>query len=678
MCQCKECSNKEMELLPEFEGMFGNEFESLYPEMEFKVMNETVSKNSVPYIKWVQGSLNKILGLNLLVDGDAGPKTRSAIRSFQAKNGLEQVGYVGPKTEAAILKAGAQAISTSSSASSSSGSVTVTNIVTLKNNIVTIALGEWKRWGYGKKTEDEKVMQTVIEEYWKKGVGYLPDALSSPWSAAFISYVMRIAGSGNSFPYSSNHSIYSYRAKNNRIANVAGSFMAYHISELKPQIGDIIVAPRDSSLSYATLSKEGKKGHGDIIVEINADGVYVVGGNVGNSTSGKRGVTVNRKKPIRMSTDGYLTGTDYDIIIRAGGASLREIRSSESELEILSEYEMIFNEINYSKAISQNEMYSQQLGWIDNTFDIEFLVGFTNSSPTQEMFVEAVADWQRNNGLVADGVIGPKTWASMKLKLKSIIVPKVTSTPSSGAKLGSINVNINGINKFNYQFTNTDLEWTLKFIEGETGVSPTTEAVAVFWAMVNRFGIKMSRAPLTWSSFSAFLRAYSTTLQPILKNKRAAYRHQGSSNFVNVGNDFYPINDAPAGVSIRKGQLKRHLAIQAKQIISYSQQMISFAQNCLNGNISNPGIGFASEFGNTATYFRDVNSQLCQQPKSLGQLCPTIAEWETFNWNVPKRNKYHSTWKWVGNINGLKQYNINTFFLNYALLGNDSIQVSIV
>jgi hypothetical protein len=27
MCQCKECSNKEMELLPEFEGMFGNEFE---------------------------------------------------------------------------------------------------------------------------------------------------------------------------------------------------------------------------------------------------------------------------------------------------------------------------------------------------------------------------------------------------------------------------------------------------------------------------------------------------------------------------------------------------------------------------------------------------------------------------------------------------------------------------
>jgi peptidoglycan hydrolase-like protein with peptidoglycan-binding domain len=105
MCQCKECTNKEMELLPEFEGMFGNEFESMYPEMEFEVMNETTSRSSVPYIKWVQESLNTILGLNLAVDGDKGPKTRSAIRSFQSQNGLNDDGIVGPKTEAAIIAA---------------------------------------------------------------------------------------------------------------------------------------------------------------------------------------------------------------------------------------------------------------------------------------------------------------------------------------------------------------------------------------------------------------------------------------------------------------------------------------------------------------------------------------------------------------------------------------------
>jgi peptidoglycan hydrolase-like protein with peptidoglycan-binding domain len=351
MYQYKE---RELQLLPEFEGIFNNAFETLYPEMELEAMPVNVSRSDKSYIKWVQESLNKILGLNLLVDGDAGSKTRSAIRSFQAKNGLKQVGYVGPKTEVALIKAGALVIPTtiianSSSSPSSSESIPVTNIATLKNNIVAIALGEWNRWDNGKRTEYENDMLKLIAGYYKTGIGSLPEKEKFPgsWSAAFISYVMRKAGSGKSFPYSSNHSIYSYRAKNNRIANIVGSFMAYHISELKPQLGDIIVYPRDSNLSYDTLSKEGKKGHGDIIVEINTNGVYVVGGNVGNSTSGKRGVTVNRKKPLKMSADGYLTATKYDIIIRAGGASPSEIRSRENEFEILPEYEIIFNEITY-------------------------------------------------------------------------------------------------------------------------------------------------------------------------------------------------------------------------------------------------------------------------------------------------------------------------------------------
>jgi peptidoglycan hydrolase-like protein with peptidoglycan-binding domain len=212
MCQCKECSGKEMELLPEFEGMFGNEFEMeinskfglgdfiggstnagrsklggvvkgvgnvvvsfferlqvqnfigygirnenalsdmvffnrhpelgykkihkampnfealskewltirnnivrpilfnnknfeiAYPEMEFEVINETASRGSKAYIKWVQESLNKILGLTLATDGNIGVNTRSAIRSFQSKNGLGVDGKVGDMTEAAIKK----------------------------------------------------------------------------------------------------------------------------------------------------------------------------------------------------------------------------------------------------------------------------------------------------------------------------------------------------------------------------------------------------------------------------------------------------------------------------------------------------------------------------------------------------------------------------------------------
>lgn len=71
---------------------------------EFEV---SVNRNSPDYIKWVQQSLNGILGLRLKVDGDRGPQTRNAIRSFQKQHGLKDDAIVGSKTEAALIAAGA-------------------------------------------------------------------------------------------------------------------------------------------------------------------------------------------------------------------------------------------------------------------------------------------------------------------------------------------------------------------------------------------------------------------------------------------------------------------------------------------------------------------------------------------------------------------------------------------
>lgn len=54
------------------------------------------------YIRWVQNKLNQLLALNLPVDGVMGMETRSAIRSFQERQGLPVDGIVGPETERAL------------------------------------------------------------------------------------------------------------------------------------------------------------------------------------------------------------------------------------------------------------------------------------------------------------------------------------------------------------------------------------------------------------------------------------------------------------------------------------------------------------------------------------------------------------------------------------------------
>jgi murein endopeptidase len=70
-----------------------------------------VNRRSSDYIKWVQKSLNQIMGVRLVVDGDLGAQTRSAIRSFQRQKSLDADGVVGAQTEQALLAAGASPFS---------------------------------------------------------------------------------------------------------------------------------------------------------------------------------------------------------------------------------------------------------------------------------------------------------------------------------------------------------------------------------------------------------------------------------------------------------------------------------------------------------------------------------------------------------------------------------------
>ena len=62
------------------------------------------SQPGAEYLRWVQHSLNLILGLQLPVDGVMSPETREAIRDFQTRMGLPADGIVGPEMQQALVE----------------------------------------------------------------------------------------------------------------------------------------------------------------------------------------------------------------------------------------------------------------------------------------------------------------------------------------------------------------------------------------------------------------------------------------------------------------------------------------------------------------------------------------------------------------------------------------------
>lgn len=76
------------------------------PARQPEVPSQT-NRKSPEYIRWVQQSLNQVLASALVVDGKLGPKTRSDIRTFQQRAGLQPDGIMGSKTEVALRAAGA-------------------------------------------------------------------------------------------------------------------------------------------------------------------------------------------------------------------------------------------------------------------------------------------------------------------------------------------------------------------------------------------------------------------------------------------------------------------------------------------------------------------------------------------------------------------------------------------
>jgi Uncharacterized protein conserved in bacteria (DUF2272) len=197
---------------------------------------------------------------------------------------------------------------------------------------VQIALREWRAFGQQVvfpntelpvDEEREEGMWQRVGEYWWLGLDprwkeqawtgihnengeVFPASLDGnyAWSAAFISYVMRVAGAGNRFPYSETHADYINAARRHGMGVEPGTALTAERMEIyAPQRGDLICYWRGRRpVTYDDLPTTNRfGGHCDIVVEIKPGEFGVIGGNVDNAVA---------MKHIPATADGHLAGPD--------------------------------------------------------------------------------------------------------------------------------------------------------------------------------------------------------------------------------------------------------------------------------------------------------------------------------------------------------------------------------
>jgi hypothetical protein len=189
-------------------------------------------------------------------------------------------------------------------------------------NAVAIAMDEWRLWGMHVDDDDgagyvqnaatmaerQPGLWERVGEYWWEGMNPgAPEALWTgkhdaqgnvfpasvdgdyAWSAAFISYVMRVSGAGAAFPYAPDHATYinyAARAAHGEVSNpllIAEDPVTY-----APRLGDLVCFGRGAArdLRFQDLpTAQIFPAHCSIVAASGNGEISVIGGNVDDAVT---------------------------------------------------------------------------------------------------------------------------------------------------------------------------------------------------------------------------------------------------------------------------------------------------------------------------------------------------------------------------------------------------------
>lgn len=157
--------------------------------------------------------------------------------------------------------------------------------------------------------------------------------IDTPWSAAFISYVIRQSGvAGNAFQASNAHRAYIYDAFSASAAELTGEAGAriYRACPLttRPRVGDLICAQREPSLADANdgmvrerirLELDGsadvrsiRRTHCEVVahIDMRARKVYTIGGNVNQAVTTRK-MNLRRDLKVPATQKGHCGGAGH-------------------------------------------------------------------------------------------------------------------------------------------------------------------------------------------------------------------------------------------------------------------------------------------------------------------------------------------------------------------------------